>query len=46
MKKTYSPALKARLVLEVLKETKRLTQIAAEHQVHPNLLRISPVRQI
>jgi len=39
MQKVYSPAFKAHLVLELLKETKTLTQLAAEHGVHPNVLR-------
>lgn len=39
MKKSYSPAFKAQLVLELLKENKPLTQLAAEHQIHPNQLR-------
>ena len=39
MKKSYSPAFKAQLVLELLKEGKPLTQLAAEQQVHPNQLR-------
>jgi transposase-like protein len=39
MKKVYSPAFKAQLVLELLKETKTLSQLASEHSVHPNVLR-------
>ncbi len=39
MKKRYSAAFKAQLVQELLKEEKTLTQLAAEHQVHPNQLR-------
>src|SRR5215470_14468535 len=39
MKKHYSPAFKAKLVLELLKEQKSLSQLASEHQVHPNQLR-------
>jgi transposase-like protein len=38
MRKQHSPAFKAKLVLEALRETKPLTQIAAEHEVHPALL--------
>lgn len=38
MRKHYSAAFKAQLVLELLKE-EALTQLAAEHQVHPNQLR-------
>ena len=38
MNKSYSPAFKARLVQELLKETKTISQLAAEHGIHPNLL--------
>ncbi len=38
MNKTYSPAFKARVVQELLKETKTIAQLAAEHGIHPNLL--------
>lgn len=39
MKKIYTPAFKAQVVQELLKETKTITQLAAEHSVHPNVLR-------
>jgi transposase-like protein len=39
MKKHYTAAFKAKLVLELLKEEKSLSQLASEHQVHPNQLR-------
>jgi transposase len=39
MKKTYTSAFKAKLVLELLQGDKSLTQLASEHKVHPNLLR-------
>lgn len=39
MQKVYSPAFKAHLVVELLKETKTLSQLATEHGVHPNVLR-------
>lgn len=39
MQKVYSPAFKAHLVIELLKETKTLSQLATEHGVHPNVLR-------
>lgn len=39
MKKHYTAAFKAKLVLELLKEEKMLSQLASEHQVHPNQLR-------
>lgn len=38
MRKQYSAAFKAQIVLETLKETKTVTQIASEHQLHPNLV--------
>ena len=40
MRKSYAPAFKARLVLELLKEEKTIGQLAAEYSVHPNLLRL------
>ena len=39
MKKHYTTAFKAKLVLELLNEEKTISQRASEHQVHPNLLR-------
>jgi putative transposase len=39
MKKSYTATFKAQVVLELLKETKTLSQLAAEQGVHPNLLR-------
>jgi putative transposase len=39
MKKHYTAAFKPKLVLELLKEEKTLSQLASEHQVHPNQLR-------
>ncbi len=38
MNKTYSPAFKARIVQELLKETKTIAQLAAEYGIHPNVL--------
>jgi len=37
-RKQYSAAFKAQVVLEALRETKTLAQIASEHQLHPNLV--------
>jgi transposase-like protein len=37
-RKRYSAAEKSEIVLEVLKEEKTLSQIASEHQIHPNLI--------
>ena len=39
MKKSYTATFKAQVVLEVLKETKTLSQLASEYGVHPNILR-------
>lgn len=39
MKKTYTAAFKAQLVLELLRETKSINQLAAEHGVAPTMLR-------
>ena len=39
MKTSYTAAFKARLVQELLKETKTISQLAAEHAVQPNVLR-------
>ena len=39
MKKQYTAAFKATLVLELLRENKPLSPLATEHQVHPNQLR-------
>jgi len=36
MRKTYSPEFKAKVVREVLREDKTLSQIAANYGVHPN----------
>ena len=38
MRKRYSAAFKAEVVLEILKEEKTLAQIASERGVHPNQL--------
>ncbi len=38
MNKTYTLAFTARLVQELLKETKTISQLAAEHGIHPNVL--------
>lgn len=38
-RKRYSPKLKAELALTVLREEKRLSEIASEHGIHPNQLR-------
>lgn len=37
-RKQYSAALKAQIVLEALRETKTITELAAQHQIHPNLI--------
>ena len=37
-RKQYPPALKAKIVLEAIRETKTVSELAAEHQIHPNLI--------
>jgi putative transposase len=39
MKKSYTATFKAQVVLELLKETKTLSQLASEYGVHTNILR-------
>ena len=39
MKKTYTSAFKAQVVLDLLKETKSVNQLAAEHGIAPTVLR-------
>jgi putative transposase len=39
MKKTYTSAFKAQVVLELLKETKTVSQLSSEYGVHVTLLR-------
>lgn len=39
MRKTYTAAFKVKLVQELLKENKSLSQLASEHKVHPTQLR-------
>lgn len=34
----YEPEFKAKVVLELLREEKTVSQVAAEYEVHPNLL--------
>lgn len=38
MRKQYSAAFKAQIVLEALKETRTVAQIASDHHLHPNLV--------
>ncbi len=38
MRKNHSAAFKAKIVVEALRETKTLSQIAAEYQIHPTLV--------
>jgi putative transposase len=37
-RKTYSTSFKAELVREILRETRSISQIAAQHGIHPNQL--------
>jgi transposase-like protein len=39
VRKHYSPAQKAAIVLELLKEEETLSQVASRHGIHPNVLR-------
>jgi transposase len=38
MTKTYTSTFKAQIVQELLRETKTISQLAAEHGIHPNVL--------
>lgn len=38
MRRTFSPEFKARVVREVLREEKSVSQIASEAGIHPNLV--------
>lgn len=38
-KRTYTAEFKTQVVLEVLREEKTLSEIASEHEVHPNQIR-------
>ena len=37
-RKTYSPSFKAEVVRDILRETRSINQIAAQHGIHPNQL--------
>ena len=37
-RKTYSPSLKAEIVREIWRETRSISQIAAQHGIHPHQL--------
>jgi transposase-like protein len=37
-RKTYSPSFKAEVVREIWRETRSISQIAAQHGIHPNQL--------
>ena len=39
MKKSYTASFKAQVVLELLKETKPLNQLASDYQIAPTVLR-------
>src|SRR5690606_29944028 len=38
LRRKHSPSFKAKVVLELLKETKSVSELASEYGVHPNLL--------
>lgn len=37
-RRIFTPEQKAKIVIEVMREEKTLNEIAAEHEIHPNLL--------
>lgn len=37
-RRNFTPEQKARIVLEVLREEKTLNEIAAEYEIHPNMI--------
>jgi putative transposase len=37
-RKQYPSSLKAKIVIEALRETKTISELAAEYQIHPNLI--------
>ena len=37
-RRNFTPEQKAKIVMEVLREEKTLNEIAAEYEIHPNLL--------
>lgn len=37
-RRTFTPEQKATIVLELLKESKTITELAAEYEIHPNQL--------
>lgn len=38
IRKRYPPEVKAKVVLEILKETKSISEISSEYGIHPNQL--------
>jgi transposase-like protein len=42
-RRNFTPEQKAKIVLEVLREEKTLNEVAAEYEIHPNM--ISPGKQ-
>ncbi len=38
MRKTYTADFKAKIALEAIRETKTISQLAAEYGVHPNMV--------
>jgi transposase-like protein len=37
-RRNFTPEQKAKIVLEVLREEKTLNEIAAEYEIHPNMI--------
>lgn len=38
MRRNHPPEFKAKVVLEILKEEKSISELASEHGIHPNVL--------
>ncbi len=38
MRRTYSPEFKAKVVRDILREDKTFSQVAAQYEIHPNLV--------
>lgn len=38
MRRNYPPEFKAKVVMEILREEKSISELASEHGIHPNVL--------
>ena len=43
-RRKFTPEQKAKIVIEVLREERTLSEIAAEYEVHPNMPKLKPVK--